>query len=44
MDYEPKTRHEKKGNDKKKETVNVYSSKHVRMQEELIKKRLKKVK
>lgn len=38
MDYEPKTRQEKKGKDKKKETRNIYSSKHVRMQEELLKK------
>ncbi len=42
MDYEPKTRQEKKGKDKKKETRNVYSSKHIRQQEELIKKRLEK--
>ncbi len=42
MDSEPKTRQEKKGKDKKKDNKNIYSSKHVRQQEELLQKRLTK--
>ena len=39
MDNQPKTRQEKKGEKKRKDAPNVYSSKHIRNTERLLEKK-----